>query len=425
MKFPHGLRFTRNGKYVLVADASAPFVHVYASGVDGWVGHYDPAESIRIMDDYLFSRGHTDPKVGGPKGIDLTTDDTILVASCEEQPVVFVGLGRVLQNLDERFPKLHRQGQDADHVERLRSSLLVQLQSLNGKYADALIELEQSRKFISSLQKVLRLHCTKAKGKLIRACSMENMKASIDQVLPDWAKASLRRQYRQTTLRRRQVFADIYRTGIWRQSGRSGAKSPGTAMNDSYVRTVAEFLESLGKPYVVDLGCGDFAIGSQLRPYCARLIACDIVPELIADNCRSFADVDFKVLDIVHDELPKADVAIVRHVLQHLSNSDIANVVARLHYPFLVVTEHLPDGYFEPNKDQMTGLKIRLGAKSGVVLTDPPFGLKPTYQRILCEANEGGSIIRTILYKVENTHQRHLRFLCRKVHGNSKAMTAY
>ena len=122
------------------------------------------------------------------------------------------------------------------------------------------------------------------------------------------------------------------------------------------------------------------------------------MPELIAHNRQNFADVDFRVLDIVRDELPKGEVAIIRHVLQHLSNAEIANVVARLRYPFLIVTEHLPDGDFAPNKDQKTGVSIRLGSKSGVVLTEPPFSVKPTYQRTLCEASEGGGIIRTILY---------------------------
>jgi hypothetical protein len=410
LKCPHGVRFTGNDRYVLVADASAPFVHIYAREAEDWAGQYYPAASIRVMDDYAFYRGHRDPEVGGPKGIDLSQDSKVLVASCEEQPLVFIDLSCTLENLEQRFLKPPRQYEDVDQAERLRSGLLGQLQGLNAKYEDALNELEETRKSLSYLQKLLGIHHYKElTSTLTRLGSMKGMKAVVRKVLPEsaesllrgqyqWAEARLRRQYRRSTLHRRRVFTDIYRSGIWRQSGQSGGKSHDAAIAQLYVKTVAEFLTSLGKPNVVDLGCGDFAIGSQLRPYCQLYIACDIVPELIAHNRQDFADVDFRVLDIVRDELPKGEVAIIRHVLQHLSNAEIANVVARLRYPFLIVTEHLPDGDFAPNKDQKTGVSIRLGSKSGVVLTEPPFSVKPTYQRTLCEASEGGGIIRTILY---------------------------
>jgi hypothetical protein len=410
LKCPHGVRFTSNDRYVLVADAAAPFVHIYAREAEDWAGQYYPAASIRVMDDYAFYRGHRDPEVGGPKGIDLSQDNKVLVASCEEQPLVFIDLSCTLKNLDQRFLESPRQFQDIDQAERLRLGLLGQLQGLNAKYEDALTELEETRKSLNHLQKLLGIHhYKKLTSTLTRLGSMNGMKAVIRKVLPEkaeillrrqyqWAEARLRRQYRRSTLHRRRVFTDIYRSGIWRQSGQPPANLHDAAITQLYVKTVTEFLTSLGKPNVVDLGCGDFAIGSRLRPYCDRYIACDIVPELIAHNRQNFADVDFTVLDIVRDELPKGDVAIIRHVLQHLSNAEIANVVARMRYPFLIVTEHLPDGDFEPNKDQKTGVSIRLGSKSGVVLTEPPFSFKPTYQRILCEASEGGGIIRTILY---------------------------
>ena len=57
--YPHGVRFSSDGRYIFVADAGAPYVHVYAHHGHGWRGVFIPAASIRIMDDAQFLRGHT------------------------------------------------------------------------------------------------------------------------------------------------------------------------------------------------------------------------------------------------------------------------------------------------------------------------------------------------------------------------------
>ena len=50
------------------------------------------------------------------------------------------------------------------------------------------------------------------------------------------------------------------------------------------------FLLSLPKkPDVVDLGCGDFVIGSKLRKFCNKYIAVDIVDELINFNKKKIS----------------------------------------------------------------------------------------------------------------------------------------
>jgi hypothetical protein len=187
-----------------------------------------------------------------------------------------------------------------------------------------------------------------------------------------------------------QIFTRIYERGAW---GRS--KDParpffsGTSRDKEtagYVRAVGDFLCSFPvKPDVVDLGCGDFMVGSQIRKFCGRYIACDVVPGLIDYNKRQFEDlnVEFKLLDLVKDELPAGDVAFIRQVLQHLSNDQIARFVARAsNYRFLVVTEHLPSrADFRHNADKLAGPGTRMGDESGIVLTSPPFNLRPKSEK--------------------------------------------
>ena len=97
MFYPHGLRFSHNDRYIFVADAGAPLVHVYKMDHRRWSGKHFPAYGLRVIDNETFIRGQTNPQEGGPKGIDLTNDDRILVVSCEEEPIVFFDVRKIFE----------------------------------------------------------------------------------------------------------------------------------------------------------------------------------------------------------------------------------------------------------------------------------------------------------------------------------------
>lgn len=206
------------------------------------------------------------------------------------------------------------------------------------------------------------------------------------------------------------VFEAIYRDGIWGGQAEgadfySGSGSHSPAVVQPYVSAVTAYLGTLEhEAVVVEVGCGDFYVGSQLLPACHRYIACDIVSPLIERNRERFHDprLTFEVVDAVKDPLPQGDVLIIRQVLQHLSNADIARIVVKFAaYKHVIVTEHLPslEG-FRPNIDKPTGFDIRLKSSSGVVLTDAPFHLAVGSARVLCEVPEGPGLVRTIAYKM-------------------------
>jgi hypothetical protein len=205
-----------------------------------------------------------------------------------------------------------------------------------------------------------------------------------------------------------QIFTRIYQQGAWGKDPTSPFYSGSGSRKDDeiavYVQSVANFLRSFeAKPNVVDLGCGDFTVGRQVRNFCNRYIACDIVPSLVAFNQARFKDMDveFKVLDLIENDLPPGDVVFVRQVLQHLSNDQISRFVARvpLSYKFLIVTEHRPsDPNFKHNVDKLTGPGTRMGYESGIVLTSPPFNLRPKIMKQLCRVNsvDTGVLVTTL-----------------------------
>ena len=209
-----------------------------------------------------------------------------------------------------------------------------------------------------------------------------------------------------------QIFSRLYHDGFWGKSSDpdqkffSGTGSHDPTIVNAYVSAIEGFLGSLSeKPDVVDLGCGDFAVGKRIRSLCRNYTGCDIVPSLIAWNAEQHKamNVDFRVLDITKDTLPPGDVVFIRQVLQHLSNDQIISVLPKLAstYRYLVVTEHLPGiDNFVPNLDKQPGPSIRLEFNSGVVLTKPPFDLRPLEERILCEVGRYGGLIRTHVYRL-------------------------
>jgi hypothetical protein len=211
-----------------------------------------------------------------------------------------------------------------------------------------------------------------------------------------------------------EAFARTYATNLWGGSNGaddgfySGSGSHTPEFVAAYVGAVGPFLESLGKPDVADLGCGDFAVGSQIVPFCGSYLACDVVAPLIERNRQKFASlpVVFQQLDMTSDPLPHAEVIFIRQVLQHLSNAQIAATVAKIPAAcrYLVLTEHLPhEASFTPNLDKPVGPHTRLEVvgveKSGVVLTEAPFNLKPLRSSTLCEVSDMRGIIRTTLYE--------------------------
>ena len=245
------------------------------------------------------------------------------------------------------------------------------------------------------------------------------MKNLIKKITPEYLLRIKRRLFNQLpdkeyqNLAQKEVFEKIYSNSIWGKSEDqddnfcSGEGSYDLGIINPYINAVNKFLSSFEYPLdVVDLGCGDFNIGSKIRSSCKNYIACDIVEPLIERNKTKYTDlhVDFRILDISEDELPEGDVVIIRQVLQHLSNELIAAVTKKIQhkYKFLILTEHLPSNPdFTPNLDKPTGHYIRLGIGkkgSGILITEPPFCLTVKESQILSEVKSNNGLIRTYLY---------------------------
>jgi len=98
VSYPHGLCFSADGRYLVVADAGAPYIHIYAQEADHWRGVRHPSASVRIMSEEAFRKGRHSPAQGGPKGIDIDAGSSVIVVTSEYQPLAFFYLPALLQH---------------------------------------------------------------------------------------------------------------------------------------------------------------------------------------------------------------------------------------------------------------------------------------------------------------------------------------
>lgn len=179
------------------------------------------------------------------------------------------------------------------------------------------------------------------------------------------------------------AMEQVYEKKLWGGNNSkfySGAGSHDPDIVNPYIEVLNTFLTSFKVPLsVCDLGCGDFNVGKDLVKYTQKYEAIDIVKNLIEYNKETFQDdkLEFHCLNIAVDDLPPGDCVILRQVLQHLSNAEVQNIVSQLTaYKYVILTEHIPQGDFVPNKEIISGQGIRLKKRSGINLLAAPFNLK-------------------------------------------------
>ena len=86
---PHGVRFSDDGKKIFIADGGSPLINVYQSQSGDWSGSYYPSKILICMTDDDYLKWHTNPHEGGPKGLDITKDGSLLAISTHAVPLDF------------------------------------------------------------------------------------------------------------------------------------------------------------------------------------------------------------------------------------------------------------------------------------------------------------------------------------------------
>jgi SAM-dependent methyltransferase len=178
-----------------------------------------------------------------------------------------------------------------------------------------------------------------------------------------------------------EAFSAIYRSHAWGSiEDRPFCSGDGSIREEAvgpYCAMIRDFIAANNIRRVVDLGCGDFAVGSRFVDPAVDYVGIDVVPDLIRYNQEHFAvpGVEFRCMNIIEDELPPGDLCLVRQVLQHLSNAQIQQTLKSLRrYRYVIATEHVYAGAgLRHNRDKPQGPGTRIPRRSGVFLESSPF----------------------------------------------------
>lgn len=172
------------------------------------------------------------------------------------------------------------------------------------------------------------------------------------------------------------VFERIYRDGLWANGSGTGSDPANT---ERYRMFVERFIVQNNIQTVVDLGCGDWRSSRLIDWNGVGYLGVDVVESVVVRNQQRYQvdNVRFAQLND-EDELPHADLLIVKDVLQHLPNSEIHRMSRFLgRFRLALVTNtvtselHRCDGAVVRLEDVNTD--VQAGLMRPVDVLGPPF----------------------------------------------------
>ena len=215
---------------------------------------------------------------------------------------------------------------------------------------------------------------------------LQKIKSSVRGIVPEFVIASRRRYKRYLRSKRDRrlpsshVFYEIYKNNLWGGETGTFCSGEGSSLeaNVIYCDRVKNFISDHNIKTVLDIGCGDFQVSSEIVGSHFNYIGIDVVEPLIEHNQKKFGNehISFECLDVTLDELPAADLILIREVFQHLSNQQISTILERIKkVPYAIITEYQPslEQLHEANIDKAHGMDTRIWDHSGIYLEHPPF----------------------------------------------------
>lgn len=218
---------------------------------------------------------------------------------------------------------------------------------------------------------------------------LADLKISIKRLIPKWIKLAFwhhsfkRRQKKFSKMSIANTFDTIYTEKLWaRDSHMLSGKGSYGEWADKFVHWINLFIANNNINSIVDIGCGDFNIGSKICKQVTQYYALDVSQEIIKINQNRFKhlnNVHFIQIDACKDKLPKADLIILKEVLQHLTNTQIEAILCNIEASAIrtaVIADHINtiDANCQPNLDMRAhSPDTRQSINSYVLLSAPPF----------------------------------------------------
>lgn len=125
-----------------------------------------------------------------------------------------------------------------------------------------------------------------------------------------------------------EAFEGIYKNASWGANDAGVGNSGSGSLLDTtavYRTFLAQFFKEYDIHSVVDAGCGDWEFSSKIDWRGIDYKGFDIAHQVVEHDKKLYTkpNIHFFEADIVETDLPKADLLISKHVLQHLPNASV------------------------------------------------------------------------------------------------------
>jgi len=137
--------------------------------------------------------------------------------------------------------------------------------------------------------------------------------------------------------RKKLLFENIYKNNIWNENSSYIPKSgPGSSLE--YTKSIRNFLnyfiDKNEIKSVVDLGCGDLNWIKYTKAFMIDYTGIDISESLINEHKNNYPAKKFYNKDIVKEDIPEADLIIIRDVVFLMKNKDILDLFENIKHKF-------------------------------------------------------------------------------------------
>jgi SAM-dependent methyltransferase len=181
-------------------------------------------------------------------------------------------------------------------------------------------------------------------------------------------------------MNRKKIYTDIYKSNYWNSEESVSGGGSELETTENIRKELPILFEKFKIGSVLDIPCGDFNWMKLVIKNPIQYIGADIVDELIEDNklYHSIPNcIEFKVLDIVEDELPKVDLIIIKDLFIHFSIEDIIKSIENIKKSdskYVLITNGTD--LVRKNEEIQTG-----GGYRGLNMSLEPFNFsKPIYE---------------------------------------------
>ena len=131
----------------------------------------------------------------------------------------------------------------------------------------------------------------------------------------------------------KEEFTRVYRENVWGGSG-GGA---GPEVSEPFARIASDLIRKHNVRRVIDIGCGSGWPATLIDLNGAEYTGVDIVASVLGQARAQHPQWKFIEADALTDELPDADLVLLKEITQHLSDADIQTLIERLRkYPMVL-----------------------------------------------------------------------------------------